>query len=381
MAAGGAQQVLECHDVPLGEVEAALARQLHEARGAGEAPLQRACMSTLVIYCDETKTAERLPDDIALIVAMHPARVLLLLSEPSPGSAELTASLRVWSHSMHGGRALWSEQVTLQARGHGVEDLPFAVRELLIGDLPTNLWWASTVPPPLAGPLLFDLAEYAEQIVYDSLGWKNPQQGVAATAAWLAKLKGTDRRWRVASDLNWRRLKYWRRVLAQALDTTSLPGALETVREVLIEHGPRAVTQAWQLGSWLACRLGWQVRAGSIQPGTEMAWQVEAARGMIRLRFRRLSEGPSEVRHVQVACAPGGTTVSVDISVEDERRLAVRLGQADTAPRTVTIQTQSVPEMLARQLSDREPDPIFRESMAVAHVLAQGLLGEGQEER
>jgi glucose-6-phosphate dehydrogenase assembly protein OpcA len=379
MADPGATEVLECHDVPLRDVEAALGRQRRTMRGPNEVPLQRACMSTLVIYCDQAETAERITGQMPSVVVAHPARVLLLLAEPGPGSRELSASLRVWSHTVHSGRVLWSEQITLQARGHGIEYLPFAVRELLIGDLPRNLWWASTVPPPLAGALLFDLAEYAEQIIYDSQGWRDPHRGVATTAAWLAKLGASGGRWQVASDLNWRRLKYWRRVLSQALDPASLPGALETVREVLIEHGPHAVTQAWQLVSWLAYRLGWRVQAGSVRPGVEMTWQLEAAHGIVGLRVRRLPEGPSEVRHVRVTCAPGQAPTVVDVTVEDERRLMVRLGDSDTVPRTVTVQPQSVAEMLARQLSDREPDSIFRESMVFAHSLARSLAAPGQE--
>ncbi len=88
------------------------------------------------------------------------------------------------------------------------------MRRFLIGDLPINLWWSSTVPPPMAGPILFDLAEYAQQIIYDSIGWLDPPRGVAATGVWLEQVERQDAgRWRVASDLNWRRLKYWRRLI------------------------------------------------------------------------------------------------------------------------------------------------------------------------
>ena len=60
---------------------------------------------------------------------------------------------------------------------------------LLIGDLPTNLWWACPTPPPLAGPILDDLAEHAEQVIYDSLGWPDPHRGVAATSTWLDRFE------------------------------------------------------------------------------------------------------------------------------------------------------------------------------------------------
>ena len=107
----------------------------------------------------------------------------------------------------------------------------------------------------------FDLAENAQQIIYDSIGWTEPARGVLATCAWLPKFERRGKRgpWRVASDLNWRRLKFWRRMLSQALDPNTAPTALDNVREVLVEHGPHAVIQAWELVSWLSSRLGWKV--------------------------------------------------------------------------------------------------------------------------
>jgi hypothetical protein len=40
----------------------------------------------------------------------------------------------------------------------------------------------------------------------------------------------------------------------------------------------------------------------------------------------------------------------------------------------VTLQRQSLAELISRQLSDREPDPVFHESMEVARVFAQSVL-------
>src|SRR5205085_2496549 len=126
-------------------------------------------------------------------------------------------------------------------------------------------------------------------IVYDSHGWTDPHRGVAATAAWLAKFERRrgHSRWRTAADLNWRRLKYWRRLLAQALDPAAAPGALESITDLRVEHGPHAVTQAWQLVGWLASRLGWRVQSGHMQPGVELCWDVETPHGSLCLRIQR----------------------------------------------------------------------------------------------
>jgi glucose-6-phosphate dehydrogenase assembly protein OpcA len=363
--------------IALGQVEEELTRQLDQMKEPGEAPVRRARMSNLVIFCNQEERAHHVAGEVPAIVAQHPARVLLLLAEPDGEPAPVAARVTTWCHRDPGGGHVCSEQVMLRAHGQAVEHLPFAVRQLAIGDLPTNLWWATNQPPPLAGPVLFDLAERAQQIIYDSIGWVEPARGVAATASWLDKFErqGVQGRWRVASDLNWRRLKYWRRLLGQALDPASAPGTLESVTEVLVEHGPHAVIQAWELVSWMASRLKWRVQGGRMQPGVEIAWQATSPQGTLRLRIRRLSEGPSEIRKVRLACTLDGKPGALNLVVEDERRLAVIPEGIDASPRTVIVQPQSYTELVGRQLSDREHDPVFRESMVVAQVLAQSVLG------
>jgi glucose-6-phosphate dehydrogenase assembly protein OpcA len=360
--------------VPLSRIEVELNRQLNAGQGAGEAPTLRAHMANLIVYCNAVEQARLVDAAVQDIIAVHPARVLLLVSEQ--GEMEpVTAAAKVLCQS-EGGRRVCSEQVTLHSQGYMGGRLAYAVRELLIGDLPTNLWWVAPVPPPLAGQLPYELAQRTQQIVYDSNGWPEPARGVAVTAAWLDKFeKGAGQGWRVVSDLNWRRLKYWRRVLGQTLDPNTAPGALETISEVLVEHGPHAVVQAWELVSWLASRLNWHVQRGRIEPNVEITWQVAAPQGALRVRIHRLAEGPSEVRRVRIACQLEGKPAAFNIVVEDEKRLSAHLEGVSGAPRTVTIQPQVLAELVGRQLSDRERDPVFRESMAVAQVFAQSVLG------
>jgi len=367
---------LDQQPVPLAGVERELLRRVHALQAPGEAPMQRACMSNLVIFCDRPELARAVAEAVPAVVAVHPARVLLLLGESEIKGDELTATVSVRSRPGGGGRHLFSEQVTLHATGAAVGRLPFAVRELLIGDLPHNLWWAVPQPPPLGGVLLHDLTENVEQVIYDSIGWAEPVRGVLAVATWLAQFECQRDHgvWRIASDLNWRRLKYWRRLLTQALDPATVPGALDSVTEVLLEHGPHAVVQAWELVSWLTGRLGWRVQEGKVETGVELVWHCEGPRGPVQLRIRRLEEGPPSIRHLRVACTLGGKPGALHFTIEDERRLAVVPEGPGAEPRTVTVPPQPLAELVGRQLSDRERDPVFRESMAVARILAQSIL-------
>jgi glucose-6-phosphate dehydrogenase assembly protein OpcA len=360
--------------VPLRDVEQEISRQMKELQGTGESPVLRARMSNLVIYCNSQESAEGVLAQIPGVVAIHPARVLLLVGEAAAPNRDITATVRVRAHGHDDQHQACSEEVLLHAGGAAVARLPFAVRALLIGDLPTNLWWAANEPPPLAGALLYELGEQAQQIVYDSLGWPEPTRGVAATATWLEQIERGADRWRVAADLNWRRLKYWRRLVAQALDPAALPGAVESVTEVLLEHGPHAVVQAWELASWLAHRLGWQVLTGRVQPGVELSWRFLAEHGDLRVRIHRLEQGPPEIRRLRIACTVNGRPGALNMAVDGEQRLAIVLEGVDAAPRTVTVPPLSPADVVGRQLSDRERDPVFRESMALAQSLAQSLL-------
>jgi len=368
---------LQSMSVPLRHVEAELSRQMKAMVNGEETPLQRSCMSNLVIFCDQADQAEEVARQVPEIVSAHRARVLLLVGEhENESDSSVSASVLVRQLSSGRNHQSFSEQVTLRASGGGISKLPFAVRALLIGDLPINLWWRSLQPPPLAGPLLYDLAENAQQIIYDSLGWLEPTRAVAATHSWLQQFEQGLRggRWRVASDLNWRRLKYWRRLIKQAFDEAAAPGAVSSATELLIEHGPHAVVQAWELVSWITSQFGWKVQAGKVQQGLELTWQFQAPHGQVRVRIRRLAAGTPQVVLLRLECKLAGANGAVIIRLDEGRRLVVEQEGVTASPRTANLQYQSSAELLARQLSDRDRDPVFVQSMAIAQELARSVL-------
>lgn len=359
------------HRVPLRDVERELTRMMKKFQG--QATLQRARMSNLVIFCSTLEKSIEINEQIPEISAAHPARVLLLVGEPG---VERDVSARITVRPVGRGSKPYAlaEQVTLHAGGGAVDRLPFAVRSLLIGDLPVNLWWATPTPPPFAGSLLYELGELAQQITYDSLGWPDPAKGMAATASWLEQVQRPGGRWRVASDFNWRRLKYWRRMVSQTLDPVNVAAAEQTISEVVIEHGPHAVIQGWLLASWLSRRLGWRLQAGKLTPGVEMAWRFITLHGESSVRIRRKEDGPSTILSLRIACQPAGKPLTFVIAHDGPQRLSLFIEGIDTSPRTITLPPQSPIDLVARQLSDRERDPVFRESMAVAQVMAQSVL-------
>jgi len=106
----------------------------------------------------------------------------------------------------------------------------------------------------------------------------------------------------------------------------------------------------------------------------EMTWRFQAPKGQARLRIRRLEKGTPQVQRIQVACNREGCPVKMNLVPEGPQRLGIRLEGIEAAPRTLAVPPQSDAELIGRQLSDRERDPEFRQSMAVARVMAQSLL-------
>jgi glucose-6-phosphate dehydrogenase assembly protein OpcA len=207
------------------------------------------------------------------------------------------------------------------------------------------------------------------------MGWPDPARGVAATGDWLEQIeRGGPGRWRVASDVNWRRLKYWRRMLTQSLEGAEDRGLFESACEIRVEHGPHAVVQAWMLMSWLTGQLGWKVQTGRVEPGVEMVWRFHGPTGEPLLRIHRTDAGPPEIQRIRIGCRIDDRDAALDLFIQDNQRLVMRVEGIEEAPRTMTVPPHSPAELVGRQLSDRERDPAFRASMSVAQVMARSLL-------
>ena len=354
--------------VDVADIERALDRlwgALHTEGEVGHG-VTRACMSNLIIACQTEAQTRDVRGRIPQLVERHPARVFLLTACAPKGNsieAEVSAHMR---HSGEG-RQLCSEHVDIRFDPAVAGRLGSVLRPLLIGDLPTALWWASNQPPPLSDGLFEPLAELADQVIYDSVGWPNPAEGVRAMTRWVM---GENR---PVFNLAWRYLKPWRRILAQVLNPGVAPGALQNIDSVRIEHGPHALPMAWLLIGWLAARLQWDPQKGEVQSGTEVGWSFRTPRGALRVHIQRSPEGAAKVRKLNLAWqgdAPG----RAGLLYGDDDWLSL-LPVESTLPVT-GIPARKVPMemMIAAQLAHRSKDPLFEQSIAVAQTMA-GVLG------
>lgn len=352
--------------VPVAQIEREL-DALWKAAAAGvdpEHPVFRACMSNLLVYCRTDQEAGTITAELPEVLALHPARAFVLVADEQAETVPLDAYVSAHCHIREGTKVC-GESVTLTGQGAAVRRMPATIRALLIGDLPTTLWWATPAAPVLAGALYADLAGMANQVIFDSLGWLDPVGGMAA----MSRVR-EDRP--LVIDVCWRRLRGWRRILSQGLDPAFAPGTIETLGELTLDHGPHALTQAWLLVGWLACRLSWQPEGGKVQPGTELTWRFRSAHGPIRVTARRLPEGPPEILTLRAAPAAGQRAPAL-LFASEGGRLTVQNEGPTGGTRMLALPVPSRAAMVARQLSDLTPDAIFRDTFREACGMAMCL--------
>ncbi|MEJ7639057.1 MAG: glucose-6-phosphate dehydrogenase assembly protein OpcA [Singulisphaera sp.] len=269
-----------------------------EGHAGDHHPLTRACMSNLIIHGTTREQAGLIPDELDVLVRHHPARVLLLVDEDDREETAIEAFVSARCHLSGKHSQVCSEHVTINASGDAVRRLPSVARSLLIGDLPTTLWWASDEAPPLGGGLFDELAAMSDQVIYSSQAWPDPTQGTLAMADWAGAIDPDEPD---IADLSWGRLKLWRRLMSQSLDPAVLPGALGAIDRVDVEYGPLGLPQAWLLVGWLSARLGCLPTGSTSSKGQDTVSSFHSPRGPLEVRFRMRAEGEPEVRSVAVS--------------------------------------------------------------------------------
>ncbi len=333
--------------------------------------LTRACMSNLIIHGTTREQAGLIPDEIDVLVRHHPARVLLLVDEDDREGTAIEAFVSARCHLSGKHSQVCSEHVTINASGDAVRRLPSVARSLLIGDLPTTLWWASDEAPPLGGELFGELAAMSAQLIYSSQAWTDPALGTLAMADWAGAVDPDEPD---IADLSWGRLKPWRRLMSQSLDPAVLPGALDAIDRVDVEYGPLGLPQAWLLVGWLSSRLGWLPTGLTSSRGGDAVWSFHSPRGPLDVRFRMLAEGEPEVRSVAVSWKREGGPATMTFATLGPGRLGATGAGIDIEPRVLAAPVPTRALLVAAELKDLDFDLAFRDALLVARTLAQASI-------
>jgi glucose-6-phosphate dehydrogenase assembly protein OpcA len=329
----------------------------------------RACMSNLIVYCDNDQQSEEVEPAVGGIAHLHPARVILLTGYGNTSDPDVDAYVAGHYCGLGSGWQVCSEQIRVVANADSNRRLPSVTRAQLVGDLPTTLWWASRQPPPFAGRLFFKLANMSDQIIYDSTGWTNPSKGIQAMSRWVA----AERSEYVIFNLAWRRLKPWRRLLSQVLDPVIQPDALTQVSSVTIEHGPHALTMASLLLGWLASRLGWQPTDGTVSQGKETLLNFSFADRRIPTTVKRMDEGKPAPHKVRWCWRETTGQHCVVFALLDDERLGIMEKGSDSPARVVAIPKLDLSELVSAQMADRTRDKVFEEAVNMGNAMTSVL--------
>ncbi len=276
-------------------IESELEKVWARLHGDGQdGTVTRAAMSNLLVFCGDEQQAIDVTGRIAHLVQQHPARVLILAlrdDEPDALQAWVSVHCRKIGHD----RQLCAEHIELRFHAGAIERAVSVIRPLLIGDLPTALCWFAPLPPPSMPRVFEGLVELSQQLIYDSVGWTQPVEGLRAMVRWI---KNRDT---VVFSLAWRRLKSWRRMLTTGLDPQFNPGALHGMSEIEIVHGRDALPLAWLLIAWLAARLDWRANSARCKEHQWIEWLFDTRAGRLRARIRIEPQSqPRAIEHLHL---------------------------------------------------------------------------------
>lgn len=335
-------------------------------------PMTRACMSNLIIYCDTPAEADALSPHLGLLAHSHPARIILLVAKDPDQSQDLVARVSAGLTRPGKRRQVSSEQIRISASSTGRGRLASAVRGLLVGDLPTALWWNSNRPPPATDDVFRDLEHMSESVLYDSRGWSKPSPALVSTANWVLGGKSQ----RQVTDLAWMRTKFWRHLFAETLAPRLVPGALGRIDEVAIEHGPHALPMVLLFVAWLARCLDWETTGSVTSSAEQLTLNFRSPAGAVRVSVKRQKIGPAEFRRITLRAAGDAVAMQAfeaDYEVLDSGLISIVIDSGTRSENFVSVPKDPVIKLLAWQLANRTGQTEFRDVMVLAKKMAGAI--------
>jgi glucose-6-phosphate dehydrogenase assembly protein OpcA len=291
----------------------------------------RASVLNLMVVTDE-ESAGDITQSVSKLSGQHPARAILLISDPEEEEANLDFRLSAFCSLRGGGGAqVCAEQITIHAEGPPAEHLESLAGPLLIPDLPVFLWYPGPFSP--SSPEFAGLAKLADRIIIDSAAAGACERSLREIAGLLEKT-GTP----AMGDLQWMMLSPWRALVAELFGAPERAAELHKIRKLEVLHSPSGECRALLFVGWLASRLGWraedETRTGEgreirfVGPSGELTAKLSPNSPDARLRRVRLySDGYS----FQVSRHRDLSDVRTTVMRDDELigELTVHLGSFD----------------------------------------------------
>lgn len=264
--------------------------EAHKKAGGDGKPLARTLLHNLLVFAPDQASADEARDDIVALTGRQPSRAILMVADDRAHEAGIDAWVSIFCTAPQGNGAtrVCGEQITVEANGPAILDLPGTILPLLLANLPTFLWWQAGLP--FAHPIFDSLSRVVDRVVLDSLTFSDPLENFAE----VARVARTGRFPAIVTDLGWARLTPWRSLTAQIFDPQAMRAYLNQLERVRVTYYEGTPALAWLFAGWLASRLEWKL----------------AGRGASEMRFQG-------GQIIELATAPaGGETPGFFAAVE-----------------------------------------------------------------
>jgi glucose-6-phosphate dehydrogenase assembly protein OpcA len=328
------------------------------ARVEAGPPVARARVMTLVVYTEDDQTGELAARVTRELPGRHPSRAVVVHLRQDD-DRPLAASLAIQCATNRvGERTVCSEVIEVYAGGRHREVLADAVAPLLIGGLPSVLWWTGRPRP--ADPVLRRFAGgLVDRVLVDSALFRDPGAGLIALARWRE-----DRRHRATlADLAWERLRGWRHLIAQTMDPPDGRARLRALHGVTIAYAGEALPEeALLLAGWLAGSLRWQ-------PLDSPAFGVMtfmAGGRPLTLRFLPANGGEARLTAVELVAADGVTYRVHEGNVPGLASCVVEAGGEAFLERLVPFVRRGPVDLVVHALGRQGRDPVYEAALAAA---------------
>lgn len=366
--------------IDVGAIERELTSLWQQASDEEGHGVIRASILNLLVYAPKQADAELVNALLTGITAAHPCRAVLMIadrSEPEPKlQAQVTSRCTVPTDTS---RQVCCEQVTITAGGSAVADVPSAVTPLLLSDLPVYLWWRAV--PRIEDKALFQkLADISDRVIIDSAFFNDPHDDIAK----MATVLNDTPRWTAISDLNWARLTAWRALLAGFYDIAEYRGELDLLERVVIEYAPATVdadvipARALLLGGWLASRLGWRVKADSLERTAGLAsFEFSADPQPVTIEFSHTGRDiePGHIAQVTLGCSNDKSgSFTVRRSQCGQRiETSIKSGDETRVQRVLSYEGMGEGELIAREIEILGHDRVYEQAVLAAGDLVNAL--------
>ena len=213
--------------------------------------------------------------------------------------------------------------------------------------------------------MFFQLAELANQIIYDNVGWLNPAQGVAAMIRWVAAQQNIQ----IVHNLAWRRFAGWRKLISQVLDPQAEPGVLESLHTIEIAHGPHALPMTWLLTGWLANQLNWQAVDGKRLSDSELVWRFRHNNNDIKAHVTRLPKGDPLIYQLLFDWGKPDRAGRICFKRLDNERIGISEELSAVPPRVFTVHVPERSTLVSAQLAQRNRNKLFENALKSSHAM------------